>query len=388
MRNLNGIKLICALAMFGATASADVIIDSQSIPGAEIESIIIGPLSGDVFITTTTGYTVTPTVVGSTVAITGFSVSPNPVVAGSNATLSWNTSNAVACTASGGVGGWAETSIGLPSSSTSVSTSTAGEVTFTLSCNGSAEGDTTTRDVSLSVTEPGSVAITSFTVSPSTITEGQSTTVSWTTDNAVSCTPSGGTGDWSSRSIGTSGSTTITASAAASYVFTLTCNDSGTGEDTSNAPLTVNTVTTTDCAATPISGSVGKWENFWSAAFPYPGSETTHFEIPRLGYGALKFNTGNVVDDGKISSIETTITDGLRLGSISECPGDFNVPAECTHLWGIGGGIRWATNGRSGACQLKPNTDYYFNITFTDGVTPSTTSCRTSPCVTALQYRF
>ena len=106
----------------------------------------------------------------------------------------------------------------------------------------------------------------------------------------------------------------------------------------------------------------------------------------RYGYKAIKFNTGNVVDHGKLVTIETTTTDGVRLGAISQCPGDFDVPAECQHVWGIGGNITWATDGYSGGCQLEPNTDYYFNLTYTNGFDNSQSSCHSAPCVTKVQH--
>ena len=120
--------------------------------------------------------------------------------------------------------------------------------------------------------------------------------------------------------------------------------------------------------------------------FPGPVSDNKFLTIPRSGFFALEFNTGNIVDDGKMTTIETTVTDGIRLGSFSKCPGDFDVPAECQHTWGIGGGVRWATNGRADACQLELDTTYYFNVTFTDGSTPSSTTCDKSPCYTNMQY--
>ena len=43
---------------------------------------------------------------------------------------------------------------------------------------------------------PTPAFITSFDASPVELTEGGSTTLIWTTVAAVSCTPSGGTGDW------------------------------------------------------------------------------------------------------------------------------------------------------------------------------------------------
>ena len=304
MRNLNGLKWIYALAIFGTTANADLIIDNQPIPGADISSIIISPTTGDIFVLTIPGYDVTKS-----------TSEPPP---------------------------------------------------------------------------PGEVAITNFSASPSTITEGQSTTLSWTTSNATSCTPSGGAGGWSARTITLpNSSTTVTISTADSYVFTLTCAGDAGSPAVASRTVTVNPPPPPpepgNCTTPSLSGVVVDWSEVFGVNFPMPVYDNEYVEVPKQGYLAVKFNTGSIVDDGKMSTVETTITDGVRFGTFSQCPGDFNVAPECDHVWGISGGIRWATNGRSLACQLQPNTTYYFNVTFTDGVNGSTTSCNSSRCVTRLQ---
>ena len=234
-----------------------------------------------------------------------------------------------------------------------------------------------------------SVSISGFSASTATITEGQSTTLSWTTLNASSCSASAGTGGWNTSSISIpNGSKAITIATAGTYTFTLTCQDAAGGSAVKSISVKANPPSTTQACTTPaLGGNVKSWSSFWLVSFPGPGSDSRYLTIPQTGYVAIKFDTGNIVDDGKMTTIETTITDGIRLGAFSECPGDFDVEPECDFVWGISGGIRWATNGRDGACQLKPNTTYYFNVTFTDGVNPSSTSCKsTTRCVTTLQH--
>ena len=142
---------------------------------------------------------------------------------------------------------------------------------------------------------------------------------------------------------------------------------------------------TTGCTAPTLSGFVTDWGRVFGVVWPAPVYANKYLEIPKTGYRAIKFSTGSIVAAGKISTIETTTTDGVRYGTISHCRGDFKVPSECSHVWGQGGGITWSTNGRVGACQLQPNTTYYFNVTFTDGVNGSTSSCRSYRCITRLQ---
>ena len=385
MCKLNGFKWLCVLAVMATTANADIIIDNQNIPSSDVSSISISPDTGHLFVTTVPGYTVVPVVSGSSVVITNFTVSPNTILAGGSTTVSWNTANAVSCTASNGTGVWAGSVIALPSGSKLITASTAGNYQFTLTCNGSLVGDTKTSNVSLTVNPANAVSITSFTATPASITEGQSTTLSWATQNATSCTPSGGTGGWSSSSISVpNGSTQITIPTAGSYSFTLTCQDASAGTAVKSSVVIVSPASQ-ECTTPPLAGNVVQWKNFWLVDFPKPTYDNRYATIPRTGYLALQFNTGNIISNGKMYTVETTVTDGIRLGAISHCPGDFNVTPECDYVWGIGGGLPWATNGTSG-CQLEPNTTYYFNVTYTDGVNPATTTCGSAPCITTLQH--
>lgn len=386
MIKLKGFMAVCLLALLGSPAYADVIIDNQSIPSAAIDAISISPASGHIFVSTFDGYTVTPVVVGNGVTISSFTVSQGTVDEGGSVTLSWNTQNAISCSASGGMDGWDGSTVTIPSGTRSVAASTAGVYTFTLTCNGSETGDTTSSQVVLTVTQPGGVAITSFVASPANIYEDESTLLSWTTENAVSCTPSGGAGGWSALSIGLpSATTTITISTADTYTFTLTCQDSSGGQAVATTSVVVD-VEPDACPTPSLSGVTTTWASFWLQQFPDPRYDNRYATINRTGYLAIEFNTGNAIGNGKILTVETTVTDGVRFGAISECPGVFDVEPECDYYWGIGGGLAWATDGYAGACQLEPNTTYYFNVTYTDGEDGSTTTCSSSPCITTLQH--
>ena len=385
MSKLKGFNWLCVLALFAGAANADIIIDNQSIPSADIDSISISPASGHLFVNTIPGYTVTPVVSGDNVAITNFIVSPSTVVAGGSATVSWNTANAVSCTASNGTGSWAGSSIALPSGSKTITAATVGTYTFTLTCNGAVAGDTKTSTYSLVVSPANAVTISSFIASPASINAGENTTLSWTTTNATSCTPSGGTGGWSSYNLGLpNGSVSIPIATAGSYTFTLTCKDASGGTVSKSTVVVVNPVVTPQCSSGALAGQIVDWKTFWLVDWPKPTYDNRYATIPQTGYYALEFNTGNVVSNGKLYTIETTVTDGVRFGAISQCPGDFNVADECDYKWGISGGITWSTDGSSG-CKLAPNTTYYFNVTFTNGTDPGTSSCSSSPCITKIQ---
>jgi uncharacterized protein (TIGR03118 family) len=84
------------------------------------------------------------------------SVAPTSIVLGQSATLTWSSTNTSGCTASGGFSG-AEATAG-----TSVVTPTsAGSVTFTLTCSGTNAGSTA-KSTSLSVTAPTAFTVTTL----------------------------------------------------------------------------------------------------------------------------------------------------------------------------------------------------------------------------------
>lgn len=142
-----------------------------------------------------------------------------------------------------------------------------------------------------------------------------------------------------------------------------------------------------ECDQVQLAGSVVGWQSVFSEPFPYPVYRNrTYLTVQRDGYLAVQFRTGDVIDDGKLSVLENPQTPGIRTGAISQCAGDFNVESVCRRSWGLGGGIRWATNARPGACQLSPRTVYFFNITFTNGTDPTSSNCVGSPCWVNLQH--
>ena len=392
MRKLNGLILISTLIMTCSTVSAQVsiVIDGQQIPTEHIESISILKNTNQINVATTVDYTISAgTVTNTDVAINSFTSSSASVLLGQSVNFNWNTSNAVTCTASNGVDGWAGPIpvTSLPSGSKAITTATLGNHTFTLTCSGAEAGDTAVRSVIVNTTPADAVAISNFTATPDSITAGGTTNLSWSTVNADTCTPTGGTGGWTSQSIAVpNGNTNITISTAGTYNFNLVCQGPSGDQQTATEVVTV-APEQQSCDSVTLAGNIVNWSSFWFAAFPGPAYENvTNWIIPQRGYLALEFNTGNIVDDGKISALENSSTPGIRTGSISTCPGDFDVPAECSYIWGLGGGLNWATNNKPGACDLDANTTYYFNITFTDGVDLNTTTCGAAPCRINLQH--
>ena len=76
-------------------------------------------------------------------------------------------------------------------------------------------------------------------VKPTTITVGQSTVVTWSSNTGTNCTASGA---WSG-SLAATGSQTVTPTAAGAETFTLNCASGSYGGGTGSATLTVNAAT-------------------------------------------------------------------------------------------------------------------------------------------------
>ena len=175
------------------------------------------------------------------------------------------------------------------------------------------------------------------------------------------------------------------------FTFGLTCFNGDLASATFNRAVAVNDLVpnpTNACVnyQSPLNGTTVLWNNFFSEDFPNPGYANEIATIPnRYGYYAIEFDTENFADTGSVMTIESTVTSGIRYGSISQCPGDYDVSPECQFVWGTGGNIIWSTENYNGACQLDANSTYYFNITFTDGFDPTETSCHNSKCVTKVR---
>jgi hypothetical protein len=138
-----------------------------------------------------------------------------------------------------------------------------------------------------------------------------------------------------------------------------------------------------ECSDTTAPVTLRGWGQVFLGQFPMPTYQNVTYQtVPRFGYLSIAFDTGNIIDDGKLSLLENAATPGLRQTSISECKGDLNVAPECYKDYGLGGGLRWATNGKSGACPLQKNHRYYFNITFLDGIQ---SKCGGDPCYVNIQ---
>ena len=171
------------------------------------------------------------------------SAAPTSIVLGQTATLTWSSTNATACTASGS---W--TGAEVVSGSATITPSAAGALSYVLTCTGS--GGSGNATAALTVTTPAPTV--TISVSPTSITVGQSATLTWSSTNTTACTASGA---WSGAQQ-TSGSASETPSATGASNFTLTCTGAG-GSTNATAALTVNAAGKSGGSG---GGAIGVWE--------------------------------------------------------------------------------------------------------------------------------
>ncbi len=226
--------------------------------------------------------------------INSFSASPATITAGQSSTLSWATTGATYMTIDQGVGVVTGTSKVVSPSATT---------TYTLSA-GNAAG-TTTATVTVNVKPvvvtppppPSKPTISSFSASPTTVTAGQSSTLSWATSGATLLTIDQG--------VGTVTGTSKSVTPAATTTYTLSAGNSA---GTTTATVTVNVKPVVVTPPPPPSNNLINNGNLeagntnaptgWSN--DYWGSMTPKFTYPVAGKGG-----------GKAAQIQVTqFTDG------------------------------------------------------------------------------
>lgn len=156
------------------------------------------------------------------------SASALSVTAGGSVKLTWSTagSTPISCSASGG---WSGTKPSGGSQTLSPSSTT----TYSLKCSNSAGSDT--KSVTISVTAAPVAPSVNISASSTTITAGNSTTLSWSSGGTapITCSASGG---WSGTKPA-SGSQSISPTSTATY--TLSCSNSA-GNQSKSVTVTVN----------------------------------------------------------------------------------------------------------------------------------------------------
>jgi hypothetical protein len=156
--------------------------------------------------------------------IVSFSANPTTVTSGGASTLSWTTTGASVTSVS------IDNGVGTQAASGSTTVHPTVTVTYTLSAFTTANAAAPTKRVTVTVGPPAPAI--SFSASPGTIVQGQSSNLIWTTTNATSVTIDNGIG-----SQATSGSAAVHPTQTTTY--TLTATGAG-GTMTGQATVTVS----------------------------------------------------------------------------------------------------------------------------------------------------
>ncbi len=182
------------------------------------------------------------------------SVSPTSITVGQSATVTWSSTNATACTASSAWTGTQGTSGTLK-----VTPTAAGSLSYALACTGA--GGSANGTAALTVTAAAPTV--TISVSPTSITVGQSATVTWSSTNATACTASSA---WTGAQAAT-GTLQVTPTAAGSLSYALDCTGAG-GSAKATAALTVAAAVTTSSGTTTTAsgGGGGGSMNGWMLA--------------------------------------------------------------------------------------------------------------------------
>ena len=152
--------------------------------------------------------------------------SPSTIDEGQSSTLTWSSSNANSCSASGA---WS----GAKATSGSEVVSPGSTANYTITCNGDGGSANDSQTVTVNGATPPPTPTAILGASPSTIDEGQSSTLTWSSSDADSCTASGA---WSGAKA-SSGSEVVSPGSTANY--TITCTGAG-GSANDSATVTVN----------------------------------------------------------------------------------------------------------------------------------------------------
>jgi hypothetical protein len=225
-------------------------------------------------VTAVTNLQVEAAPLGPNPAFTTCSVSPSNVMAGESATITYATSNAANVTLQPGVGAIAGAGqrVVTPTQTT----------TYTLTAAGIAPAvgpapAPVTCQVTVSVTAGSVPRVVTFTANPTTINQGQSSTLTWNVENATAVTISGlGT-------VAASGSQAVTPGQTTTYTLTAT---NANGQVTSQQTVTVNPVINpgnnpvglTACTATPSTVTTANTP----VTIAYKAANATSVSIPGI----------------------------------------------------------------------------------------------------------
>jgi hypothetical protein len=309
------------------------------------------------------------------------------VASGGTSTLSWSSTNATSCTASGG---WSGTEATSGSTTTGALTAT---TSYTLTCSGAGGTTPAASTATVTVTPPTPAPTVTLTANPTNVASGGTSTLTWSSANATSCTASGG---WSG-SEATSGST-ATGALTATTTYTLTC--SGAGGTTPAAAAATVTVTppapTVRLTANPTSVASGgtstlTWSSTnatsctasggWSGAKAASGSTTTSALTASMTYTLTCSGAGGTTPAAASTTVTVTSTPPAPTVNLTANPtsvasgGTSTLTWSSTNATSCTASAGWsgtkATSGSTTTGALTATTSYTLTCSGAGGTTPA-----------------
>ncbi len=314
--------------------------------------------------------TVPPPPSNPTVDVTA---NPNFVNYGGSTTVTWSSTNANTCTASGN--GWS----GSKATSGSLTfNNLTSNTTYTLTCTGN--GGSASDTASVTVGSAPQAPTVNISANPTNVSYNGTSTLSWSSTNATSCTATAGTNGWMGPK-NTSGTFyTGNLTSTTNYIITCTGNG-GTASDSATVSVGAQPVNppTVNLTASPTSVSYGgstvlSWNvtnatsctansnpatNFTGSQNANSGSmtisnltSTTYFNLTCSGNGGTAMDTVNVLVGSQPVNPPTV--------SISANPTSINSGSSTTLNWS-------STNANSCLASSFPSTNQWTGTKNTSG---------------------
>jgi hypothetical protein len=244
---------------------------------------------------------------------------PASVASGGTAMLTWSTTNATACTASGGWSGAEPTSGNVSTAALTATTS------YTLTCAGASGTTPATTSATVTVTaSPPPAPTVTLTANPVSVASGGTAMLTWSTTNATACTASGG---WSGTEP-TSGSVS-TAPLVATTIYTLNCSGAG---GTAVASTTVSITNPGAMAVTPRTAALTLSQTQQFAA-SVPGGGSATWSIDGIAGGNAQI--GTISASGLYRAPATAGTHTVLATSVADPTQSGNAAIAVTDLKGV-----------------------------------------------------
>ena len=255
---------------------------------------------------------------------------------GSSTTLSWSTLDATSCTAAANPATNFTPPTPAASGTLTVTPAVAGPTVYTLTCTG-AGTTSAANSATLFATSGTPPATPTLTLAATSVAVGKSTTLSWSSATATSCTASG---SWSGT-LAATGSQTITPAVVGTETFTLVCSNLGGPSAPVSVSLnataavmkppaptltlgassiqaqTTTTITWSSAGATSCttSGNANANQSGWSGVQAASGTFT--ITPIMLGTYVYSLTCSNASGTSPTSSVTLTVTAAVNTGSTS-----------------------------------------------------------------------